>query len=276
MRDAEKLSIMILCGGAPRHVYVANRIIATNNVVAVVQEVGSRPTPQKLLRLLTRPAALLRKLWRAFRDRRLRLGEQERRFFFGAAPARLAWPGLHLTVSHINHPEVIDLAERLQPDLIMVFGTTLIREPLLGAAGMGMINLHGGLSPWYRGADCTFWALHNGEPEEVGCTLHFIDAGIDTGGLLAHVRPEVGADDNEHTLFWKGVRAAAEALAELPSRLARGERLGVIQREKGRLYQVRERGWLAQRRMEKRLKQGLLSAIDLPRRIHWFVRPPES
>ena len=52
-----------------------------------------------------------------------------------------------------------------------------------------MVNLHGGLSPEYRGADCTFWALYNGEPENVGCTLHYINEGIDTGDLIAHISP---------------------------------------------------------------------------------------
>ena len=66
------------------------------------------------------------------------------------------------------------------PDAIAVFGTSLIRGPLLAMGRLGLFNLHGGLSPRYRGADCTFWALYNGEPENVGCTLHRIDAGIDT------------------------------------------------------------------------------------------------
>ena len=54
--------------------------------------------------------------------------------------------------------------------MIAVFGTSLIRGALLSRARLGIFNLHGGLSPQYRGADCTFWALYNGEPERVGCT----------------------------------------------------------------------------------------------------------
>jgi methionyl-tRNA formyltransferase len=64
------------------------------------------------------------------------------------------------------------LADRLQPDVIAVFGTSLIRGPLLSKGRLGIFNLHGGLSPQYRGADCTFWALYNGEPDRLACTLH--------------------------------------------------------------------------------------------------------
>src|SRR5947207_1183978 len=99
-----------------------------------------------------------------------------------------------------------------------------------------------GRSPRYRGADCTFWALYNGEPEQVGCTLHRIDAGIDTGTLIAHVRPEVRESDDELTLFWRGIRDSAEVYVEMLSRLERGETLGQPQSEKGTLYQVRQRG----------------------------------
>ncbi len=138
-------------------------------------------------------------------------------------------------------------------------------------APLGIFNLHGGLSPWYRGADCTFWALYNGEPERVGCTLHRIDAGIDTGNLIAHVCPEVRDGDDELTLFWRAVRDSAEVYAALLERLHRGEVRGEPQRERGRLYQVRQRGWREERELALRMAQGLLRGVDLPARVRWFA-----
>jgi methionyl-tRNA formyltransferase len=136
-----------------------------------------------------------------------------------------------------------------------------------------MVNLHGGLSPEYRGADCTFWALHNGEPDKVGCTLHFIDAGIDTGRLIAHVRPPVLPADDELTLFWRAVKESAEAYAELLERLGRGESLGAPQAGKGRLYQVKDRGWRHERRLAARLRNAALVREPLPLRVEWFAAP---
>jgi len=64
-----------------------------------------------------------------------------------------------------------------------VFGTSLIRGDLLkegrSASSTSMAACRLNIA-----ADCTFWALYNGEPEKVGCTLHYIDAGIDTGRLM--------------------------------------------------------------------------------------------
>ncbi len=95
-----------------------------------------------------------------------------------------------------------------------MFGTSLIRGDLLSEGRLGIINLHGGLSPEYRGADCTFWALYNGEPEKIGCTLHYIDAGIDTGRLIAHISPEVREGDGELELFWRAVRIVPRSMAK--------------------------------------------------------------
>jgi methionyl-tRNA formyltransferase len=266
------LSVMILCGRSPRHLYVANRLCESARPVAIVQETGTQLSGRKLLRQL-RPDNLLRKAWRWLRDRRRYAGGAEARFFFGAGAPRLTREDLLVQVPHINHPDVVALADRLRPDVIAVFGTSLIRGPLLCRGRLGVFNLHGGLSPHYRGADCTFWALYNAEPDQVGCTLHRIDSGIDTGKLVAHVRPEVGERDDELTLFWRGIRDSTEVYVEMLERLERGEQLGQPQVEKGRLYQVKQRGWREERRLANQMKNGLLRGVKLPARVRWFPGP---
>ena len=144
---------------------------------------------------------------------------------------------------------------------------------MLKEGRLGIANLHGGLSPEYRGADCTFWALYNGEPEKIGCTLHWIDPGIDTGGLIAHISPEIHADDDELSLFWRAVAASAEAYAEFVRRLGAGERFGQRQPHKGRLYQVKQRGLRQERVVDQKLRDGLLRNLTLDRRVTWFTAP---
>ena len=262
------LSVMILCGRSPRHLHVANRLCDGARPVAIVQETGSQLTPGKVLKLL-HPAKLYRKGWRWLRDRRRYSGGGEARFFFGDRTPALARPELLVEVPHINHPDVVALADRLRPDVIAVFGTSLIRGPLLEKGRLGIFNLHGGLSPRYRGADCTFWALYNGEPDQIGCTLHRIDAGIDTGPLIAHVRPEVKEGDDELTLFWRAVHDSAEAYVDLLQRLERGTHLGIRQAEKGRLYQVKQRGWRHEQQLARK-QRDLLRGLSLPARVQWF------
>jgi methionyl-tRNA formyltransferase len=264
------LRLMILCGRSARHLHVANALCRAGEALAIVQETGGEWNLKKTLKKL-RPDRLFRKVWRWLRDRRRYSGNPEAKFFFPDREPGLDHPELVHEVPHINHPDVVKLARELKPDLICVFGTSLIRGDLLRQGRLGMVNLHGGLSPEYRGADCTFWALYNGEPEKVGCTLHYIDAGIDTGRLIAHVSPEVRAGDGELELFWRAVQDSAEVYAEAVARLARGEPLGLVQTGKGRLYQVKDRGLRHERALAERLASGMLAGMALPRRVRWFA-----
>jgi len=266
-----QLRIMILCGRSARHLHVANSLCRAGEALAIVQETGGEWNLKKTLKKL-RPDNLFRKVWRWLRDRRRYTGNPEAKFFFPHGEPRLDRPELVREVPYINHPEVVKLARELKPDLICVFGTSLIRGELLQEGNLGIINLHGGLSPEYRGADCTFWALYNGEPEKIGCTLHYIDAGIDTGRLIAHISPEVRDGDGELELFWRAVQDSAEVYAEAVARLLRGEQLGMVQPGKGRLYQVRDRGLRHEQALAARLTSGMLAGMALPRRVRWFTR----
>lgn len=270
----DKLRIMVLCGRSPRHLYVANTLGQAAEVLAIVQETGREWNGRRTLKKL-RPDNLYRKVWRWLRDRKRYIGNQEARFFFNTGTPALDHPERVHEVPHINHAEVLRLADELMPDLIAVFGTSLIRGELLNKGRLGMVNLHGGLSPEYRGSDCTFWALYNQEPEKIGCTIHYIDAGIDTGRLIAHVSPEIQPDDDELKLFWRAVRDSASVYGDLMRLLARGETVGAAQSGKGRLYQVKQRGLRHEQKVDQLLRDGLLGNGLPGPRIKWFGRSQE-
>jgi methionyl-tRNA formyltransferase len=271
INSKKKFSVLVLCGGGPRHIYVANTLAESTNVVGIVLEVGGRsPGLQKIFNILFRPHVFYRKVRRLFLDRYLASGNDEERFFFANGKAKLLQENIATRVANINDTEVMDLVNQHEPDVIAVFGTSLIKEPLLSSAKQSMINLHGGLSPHYRGADCTFWALYNQEPDQVGCTLHYIDPGIDTGMLVAHISPEVTPDDSENSLFWKGIKESAQVYCDLMGRLKNGQSPGKNQMEIGSLYQVKKRTMYHQKKLETSLANGLLKTINLPTRIVWY------
>jgi folate-dependent phosphoribosylglycinamide formyltransferase PurN len=77
------------------------------------------------------------------------------------------------------------------PDLLVAYGCSLIEEPLLSAFNGRFLNVHLGLSPYYRGSGTNYWPLVNGEPEYIGATFMYIDAGIDTGEIIHQIRAKV-------------------------------------------------------------------------------------
>ncbi|MBV1922384.1 MAG: formyl transferase [Pseudomonadales bacterium] len=269
------LKILILCGRSPRHLYVANKLCESADVLAIVQETGSDLNWASLKKKL-KPANLLRKANRWIRDRKRYTGNGEASFFFDQATPKLNYPNLVKEVPHINHPDVVKLADELQPDVIAVFGTSLIKGELLTKGRLGIINLHGGLSPHYRGADCTFWALYNEEPEQIGCTLHYINAGIDTGDLICHISPEVKPEDDELTLFWRGIKTSADCYAELITRMSNSEKFGQNQSVKGKLYQVKDREHSHEKHLNNLLTRGMLKDINLQTRVQWFSKKAQQ
>jgi methionyl-tRNA formyltransferase len=98
------------------------------------------------------------------------------------------WPATKiLRTNSINNKEAEIFSKELLPDLIIVSGTSLIKEPLLSiAATIGIINLHTGLSPYIKGGpNCTNWCIANNDWHLVGNTIMWINAGIDTGNIIA-------------------------------------------------------------------------------------------
>lgn len=69
-----------------------------------------------------------------------------------------------------------------QPDIAVHAGAGILRSALLALPSLGTLNAHMGVLPRYRGMNVAEWAAFNGDP--VGCTVHLIDRGIDTGRII--------------------------------------------------------------------------------------------
>jgi folate-dependent phosphoribosylglycinamide formyltransferase PurN len=81
-----------------------------------------------------------------------------------------------------NSPASIAHLKKWAPDLIVFTGGNILRKQLLDVPRLGVLNLHLGLLPEIRGMSSPEWSLLNGVP--VGITIHYMDAGIDTGPFL--------------------------------------------------------------------------------------------
>jgi len=99
-------------------------------------------------------------------------------------------------VPSINDDRVIDLLTSLRPAMVVVHGTRIISSRVLDALECPVVNMHAGITPRYRGVHGGYWALAEGHPEWVGTTVHLVDPGIDTGGILAQATFEVTGEDS--------------------------------------------------------------------------------
>ena len=115
----------------------------------------------------------------------------------------------------INEPERVAEIIALAPDLIVAYGCSLIKEPLLAAFPKRFLNVHLGLSPYYRGAGTNYWPLVNGEPEYVGATFMYIDVGVDTGDIIHQIRARVLPGDSPSAIGNRLISDMASVYADI-------------------------------------------------------------
>jgi folate-dependent phosphoribosylglycinamide formyltransferase PurN len=157
-----------------------------------------------------------------------------------------------------NETSEVATMAALEPDVVFVFGTGILREALISTFSGRIINIHLGLSPHYRGAGTNFWPLVNREPEYVGATIHYLDAGIDTGPIIAHARPAIASGDGPHDLGNKAILAAARLLVDAGEAHVHGQVTPVPQRGGGRLYQRKDFNANAVRRLYRNFETGMI------------------
>jgi len=110
------------------------------------------------------------------------------------------WNAPLQTLTDVHGEAALDTLKRHQPDLFVSirFGH-ILREQAIAIPRLGVLNLHSGLLPQYRGVLATLRALLH-DDRQIGCTLHWIDtAAIDQGPVIAEARINV---ERERSLFW--------------------------------------------------------------------------
>lgn len=118
----------------------------------------------------------------------------------------------------IRDAQAIEAVRQMKPDVIVVvaFGQ-IIPQEILDMAPYGCLNVHASLLPAYRGAAPIQWAVLNGE-EESGVTIMRMDAGLDTGDMIAKKVVKLAADETSGSLFDRLSAEGAKLLVEtLPS-----------------------------------------------------------
>jgi hypothetical protein len=91
--------------------------------------------------------------------------------------------GRFICVPELNGDECRRTLQAWQVDLMILAGTPIMRKRLLEVPRLGTINAHQGALPRFRGMNVIEWAIIEGYPPTI--TVHFVDAGVDTGQIIA-------------------------------------------------------------------------------------------
>jgi methionyl-tRNA formyltransferase len=140
----------------------------------------------------------------------------------------------------LNCPETLAKIKSFSPDLILVFGTSILGPELLKNYPQSILNLHVGLQQYYRGSSCNIWPIVNAELMCLGACVHRVDAGIDTGEILAQARIEMSRDDDEQDLAGKTLMLGTQLMISVVQKWDDKTFITPQENRKGKLYLMKD------------------------------------
>lgn len=148
------------------------------------------------------------------------------------------------------------------PDLLLVFGTSILSPRVLAIPRWGTLNIHTGITQLFRGVDSTLWAIHEGRPEGIGATVHQVDASIDGGPVFGQARPTLTGDEDLAALFFLSVELGWSLMRTVVSRVVRGDAVARALERRGKLYRLADMTDGAVRRAQARVRPVLAEYLS--------------
>jgi methionyl-tRNA formyltransferase len=258
--------IVLITADNLEHMYVANELAAAVPLDGIVVDHGRPISFLANIRRLWRKytisqlasrayMALMTRLWNdesAGRHSMLKVYGTENRQQFSR-------PDLLHHICGINTSEGLQTVSALQPDVLLIYGTVLVGSRILSLARIIALNMHTGISPFYRGADCAFWPIYNQELNMVGATVHECTKNVDGGRIFATARAHLLPDDDVFSVFARSVVAGTKLYVDVVQELIDGRLEGIEQDlSLGTEYKARMRDVRAERRVRKLIKEGIV------------------
>ncbi|WP_159039841.1 formyltransferase family protein [Christiangramia fulva] len=193
-----------------------------------------------------------------FQKIHLRKREESEIEFFGKEGFPQTVLQLKMAHGDINSELTLKVLNDIDPDYIILFGTSIIQNELLKAFPQRVINLHLGLSPWYKGSATNLFPLIDGRPELVGATIHLATAEVDAGGILHQLRPELEEHDSLHDIGNKVILQAGKILPIVLKEYESGKITPFKQGNPGKICRIKDLTTEKLRRAYQNISQGMI------------------
>lgn len=219
------MKYMIIGGNHGRHLFYLKSIANHCNVVGAIIEKRESflPSPPEGIEVQDRDNFI-----RHFKNRE----SWEHKYFGKNQCVDFDCPVHYVEEASLSSKESVDFVKKLNPDVVFIFGSGMIRDPLYSALPSLKINLHLGLSPRYRGSATLFWPFYFLEPNWAGSTFHMITDEPDAGNIIHQSIPELSKGDTIHEVACKVVEQSAKDVTKIIDTIENDERLK-LHKQKG-------------------------------------------
>lgn len=201
MKNFLKMNIALFTSNHLRHKYIANEIAKTLSLKLIVCEEKNEAI-QETSSFIDADAKVLEN---HFTNRRA----SELVFFENCQDFPQDVELVEINYGEINSQKSLNLLEKSEIDFILLFGTSIIKPIILEKFPNRVINLHLGLSPYYKGSGTNFFPIFNNEFESIGATIHLAADKVDSGAILHQFRPDcIDENDSIHSIGNKVIQKA--------------------------------------------------------------------
>lgn len=115
--------------------------------------------------------------------------------------------------------KLFKIIDKIRPDVLISYGCNKIEDKVLNLVKYYCWNIHGGLSPWYRGTITHFWPSYFLEPQFTGMTLHNTTSKIDGGNIIHQTCSALNIEDGIHDHACRNVQLFCEDLLDIIKKL---------------------------------------------------------
>ena len=212
------MKVLLFSGTHSRHVYVHEHILKNFNVCGVVVMEREPTIPGKEVKGNKNLIDIWPKDIQHLYEQHFSKRDKIEKLYYKDKSIKLYdsyCDVLKTTPSTLNSNTVRNFIQEKSPDVCFIFGTNLIKENLTEVMPSLSINLHLGLSPWYRGSATLFWPFYNLQPQFVGSTFHKIVNEPDAGDILHQTTPMLKKGETMHEVCANTVVESAKDVIKL-------------------------------------------------------------
>ena len=166
------------------------------------------------------------------------LEEKEKKYFGELQSLDLFCDTIRCKKGEVNSDKIVKFMARNSLDVVLTFGCSILKGEILKTSKR-FINIHTGLTQFYRGVDSSIWAIKDKSLDRIGVTIHEVNAGIDTGEILVQGKIDFSLSDDLNDVFLKTCTRGFKILVDNLSKITSGEIKGTA-RGAGRLYQNKD------------------------------------
>lgn len=135
----------------------------------------------------------------------------------------------------VNDQKYLEIIYKIKPKIILVMGSCLLSEKIISSCKY-VLNLHTGLSPYYRGSNSNLWPIANNDLYKTGYTIHLMSNGIDSGDIIYTGNCNIELNDTYASINSKNIKLGTKYIIKAVNKIYSNNLKSKKQWFKGKLY----------------------------------------